>query len=160
MRIKQTEVFTFSELSDSAKEKARDWWREVSAGVCSWSAESLDSIEKFCDEFGVTLTDYSVCPWSSPDYETDADNSHFRGRKLRAFSRDALPTGYCLDCTLYQTFFDEFKRTGDAKHAFDSALHAGFIAWRDDMGSQNEDEYIDDCLIANEYEFDSDGGRA
>ena len=160
MRIKQTEVFQFEELSDSAKEKARDWWREVSAGDYSWSAESIDSIEKFCDGFGVTLKNYSVSPWANPEYETNADNSHFRGRKLREFSRDAMPTGYCLDCDLYQTFYDEFKRTGDAKHAFDKALWAGFIAWRNDMESQNEDEYIDDRLIANEYEFDNEGHQA
>ena len=156
----KTEVFTFSELSDSAKENAREWWREVSAGDYAWSTESLDSIEKFCEEFGVKLTDYSVGPYSSPEYKTNADNSHFRGRKLREFSRDAMPTGYCLDCDLYQTFCDEFKRTGDAKGAFDKALYAGFIAWRDDMESQESDEYIDDCLIANEYEFDSEGHRA
>lgn len=154
MRIKQTEVFQFSELSDRAKGRARDWWR----GVADYDGtDELDSINKFCDEFGVKLTDYSVSPWASPEYKTNADNSHFRGRKLREFSRDAMPTGYCLDCDLYQTFYDEFKRTGDAKYAFDRALRAGFLAWRNDMESQNEDEYIDDCLIANEYEFDSEG---
>ena len=160
MRIKQTEVFQFGELSDRAKDRARNWWREVSAGDCSWGAESLDSIKKFCEEFGVKLKYYSVNPYSCPEYETNAENSNFRGRKLREFSRDAMPTGYYLDCDLYQTFFDEFKRAGDAKRAFDKALWAGFIAWRNDMASENEDEYIDDCLIANEYEFDSEGNRA
>lgn len=157
---KQTEVFQFSELSDRAKEKARDWWREVSVGDYAWSDESRDSIEKFCAEFGVKLLDYSVCLWETPDYKTNADNSHFRGRKLSQFKRDATPTGYCLDCALYQTFYDEFKRTGDAKHAFEKALYAGFIDWRSDMESQTEDEYIDDCLIANAYEFDIKGNRA
>lgn len=160
MRVKQTEVFQFSELSDSAKEKARDWWRGVSAGDYSWSDESLSSTEKFCAEFDVKLINYSVGPYSYPEYETNADNSHFRGRKLREFSRDAMPTGYCLDCALYQTFYDEFKHTGDAKYAFDQALHTGFIDWQSDMESQTEDEYIDDCLISNLYEFDASGARA
>jgi len=157
VRIKQTEMFQFSELSDRAKERARDWWRTVSDYDGN---DELDSISKFCDEFGVKLTEYSVAPWSSPDYKTNADNSHFRGRKLREFDRDAMPTGYYIDCDLYQTFYDEFKLTGDAKWAFDKALYEGFIAWRNDMESQTEDEYIDDCLIANEYEFDSEGNRA
>lgn len=30
--VKQTTVYEFSELSDKAKEKAREWWREASAG--------------------------------------------------------------------------------------------------------------------------------
>lgn len=32
MRIKQTELYTYSELSEKAQEKARDWYREASAG--------------------------------------------------------------------------------------------------------------------------------
>lgn len=70
-----------------------------------------------------------------------------------------MPTGYCLDCALWETFFDEFKRAESAKSAFESAIYAGFAGWRDDMENQLEDEYIDDFLIANEFEFDEDGGR-
>lgn len=157
MRIKQTEVFQFEELSDSAKEKARNWGREA---IDYDSTDELDSVNKFCDEFGVKLTNYSVGPYACPEYKTNADNSHFRGRKLREFNRDAMPTGYYLDCDLYQTFYDEFKRTGDAKSAFDKALWAGFIAWRDEIEGQLSNDYIDDYLIANEYEFDKDGHLA
>lgn len=41
--IKETEVFTFDELSDSAKQKARDWWRATGldyewwGGVYEWA---------------------------------------------------------------------------------------------------------------------------
>jgi hypothetical protein len=157
VRIKQTEVFQFGELSDGAKEKARDWWRGLGVDF-AWSVESRDSIKTFCAEFGVNLKNYSVSPYACPEYTTSADNSNFRGRKLR--KRDAMPTGYCLDCELWQSFHDEFKRTGDAKGAFEHALWRGFIAWRDDMENQMSNEYIDDMLIVNEYEFDSEGDRA
>ena len=148
-------VYLFSDLSERANEKAREWWRQgdpISGGI-----ESLESIEAFCTEFGVTLKDYSVGPYSHPTYSHDAENSNFRGRKLREFNRDAVPTGYCLDCPLWQTFCDEWKKTGDPKQSFDSALRAAFADWRDYMGYQLSDESVDGNIEANEYEFDENG---
>jgi hypothetical protein len=155
-----TTVYGYSELSDAAKSRARDWYREASAGDIPWADESIGSIQAFCDEFGVTLKSWACNPYESPEYETNAENSHFRGRKLGGFSRDAMPTGYCLDCGLYQKFYDEFKRTGNAKQAFDAALWAGFIEWRDDMEYQMSDESIEETIEANEYTFTEDGKRA
>lgn len=155
MRTEIIEIFKFAELSDEAKDRARERWR-INCDF-AWQSESKDSIIKFCEHFGVKLTDWCVCPYESPWFKTNADNSHFRGRKLKHFDREFMPTGYCLDCDLWITFYDEFKRTGDAKQAFDAALYAGFRAWRDDMEYQLSNEYIDEMLIANEYEFYEDG---
>ena len=159
MKTKTITLYTFDELpTEAAKERAREWWRE---GIdFAWSDESLNSIKTFCEHFGVKLRDWSVGPYANPDYSTDAENSHFRGRRLRDFDRDAMPTGYCLDCTLWMTFYDEFKRTGDAKAAFDSALWEGFKDWRNDMEAQLSDDYIDEHLTINEYEFTEEGERA
>jgi len=77
--------------------------------------------------------------------------------KLKSIDRDSMPTGYCLDCALWFTFFDEFKRTGSAKKAFDDAIYAGFKAWRDDMEYQLSDESIDESMTINEYEFYENG---
>ena len=55
------------------------------------------------------------------------------------------------------TFYDQFKATGSAKKAFDDALWQGFNAWHNDMESQLSDEFIDEHLIINEYEFTEDG---
>lgn len=160
MRTIEMALFQYDELSEDAQEKAREWFERCTQGGFAWAAESIDSIEKFCDEFGVSLMGWACNPYESPRYKTNAENYHFRGRKLREFKRDTMPTGYCLDCALYEKFFDEFKRTGDAKHAFDTALWAGFIEWRDDMESQLTREYIEDAIRANEYEFTADGARA
>ena len=153
------DVFTFDELpTEKAKEKARDWWRNLYLPF-AWSGESLKSITVFCDEFGVKLTDYYVCPFERPTFSTSVENAHFRGRQLKEFKRDNMPTGYVLDCTLWETFYDAFKASGNAKGAFDSAICAGFAEWREDMESQTTDSYIDDCLTANEYEFTEAGKR-
>ena len=152
-------LYKYDELpTDEAKERARDWLRQDMD--YAWSDEARQSIEAFCEHFGVNLIDWSVGPYSPIDYNTNAENEHFRGRKLRDFDRDYMPTGYCLDCDLWNTFYDRLKDTGDAKAAFDDALYAGFKSWRDDMEWQLSDKAIEESLIANEYEFDEDGNFA
>jgi hypothetical protein len=156
METIQIDVFNFHELDDTGKEKARDCYRSAAFDY-AWAQESIFSIQSFCDFFGVTLKNWECGPYQSPSYTTNAENSHFRGIRLSSIDREKMPTGYCLDCTLWQKFYDEFKRTGDAKDAFDEALWSGFIEWQNDMESQLSDECIDDFLTANEYQFTIDG---
>ena len=42
MRIKQTKVYQYDELSDKAKEKARDWYRDVNCEDSYWSECVID----------------------------------------------------------------------------------------------------------------------
>jgi hypothetical protein len=155
MQVIETTVYSFDELSDKAKEKARDQHRANSDFL--WSDECADSIKTFCQHFGIKLIYWDVAPYSSPDYSAEYFNSHFRGLKLRDFKRDHMPTGYYLDCDLWMTFYDEFKRTSSAKKAFDKALYAGFIAFRNDLEAQLSDEYIDEHLTINEYQYTETG---
>lgn len=158
MRTQTVTLYKFDELpSERAKERARERGRQWIAEDPAWNDESRHSVEVFCEHFGVRLTEWSIGAYAPFSFSTDAENHHFRGRKLRDFNRDNMPTGYCLDCDLWMTFYDEFKKTGDAKTAFNDALYAAFKSWRDDLEGQLEDEYIDDFLTANEYEFDEDG---
>ena len=153
-------LYRFDELpTEKAKERARGWWRSVSE--FSWSEESRQSIEAFCEQFGIRLLDYQVGPYSPFYFRlSDYDNSNFRGVSLKGLERENYPTGYCLDADMSTTFYDVLKATGDAKSAFQEAVEAGFEGWRADMDDQLGDEYIDDCLIANEYEFTESGNRA
>lgn len=155
MRTVETVVFKFDELTEKAKKRAREWWRGDGMSL-AWMDESLDSITAFCEHFSINLRAWSVDSWAY-DFTVRTGNENFRGKKLRHFDRYHMPTGFYLDGVLWETFFDMFKKTGDAKLAFEHGLDAGFKAWRDDIASQYEDEYIDDLLIANEYEFTADG---
>ena len=148
------DVYSFNELSDKAKEKARDDYRMHSD--YPWHDENRNSIETFCKYFGVKLTDWSVGA-DIYNFRTDAENNNFRGHKLREFTRDHMPTGYCLDYPLWSTFYDSFKRTGDAKEAFDDALRAAFMDWCSDIEYYYSDEAIDEAIDANGYEFLKNG---
>lgn len=156
MRTITVNVYKFNELSDTAKEKARAWWRD---GIDFDGTDEKHSIDKFCEHFGVRLTRWSVGAHCPIDYKHDASNENFRGLKLKDFKHDHMPTGYYLDCDLWQTFYIAFKNMGDAKQAFDDALGAGFRGWRADMEHRLTDEAVDEDLEANEYEFDENGRR-
>ena len=158
MRTIEVTIYKFHELSEPAKERAREWFRD--GYEPAWEQESRESIERFCSEFGASLTEWRIGAFEPVDYTVKFDNSNFRGRKLRHFLRDLMPTGFWLDCSLWVTFYDVFKRTGDAKAAFDAALWQGFTDWRKDIEHQYSEEYIDEFIEANEYEFTENGKYA
>lgn len=154
MKVIETLVYTFEELDDKAKEKARDWYR---ANIeYPWFGEARDCLTAFCDHFGVKVKDYSIGD-SSGYVRTDATNENFRGVKLSEQDRDAMPTGLWLDCELFAHFYDEFKRTGNAKGAFDDALYNFTRAVRDDLESYYWGEGVDETIEANEWTFTANG---
>ena len=154
MKTVEINVFSFDELDDRAKEKARDWYR-VSSDY-PWFDEAKQSLTAFCDHFGVTVKDYSLGD-SSGYVTTNATNENFRGVKLSEQDRDMMPTGLWLDCELFAHFHDEFKRTGNPKGAFDDALYNFTRAVRDDLEAYYSDECIDENIQANEYQFTENG---
>ena len=154
MRVLTVGAFRFQDLEDEAKERAREWYRE---GLdYPWFSESIDSIRAFAKHFGVSLMDWEI--GGGRNYiKTDATNANFRGVRLDSINRDHMPTGYCLDADLWEAFYDEFKKTGDAKHAFEQALEAALCAVQRDIEYQYSNEAVDESLRFNEYEFNSDG---
>lgn len=158
MKTVSINLYKFNELSPEAKEKARDWWRDGLEFTCS--DDYLESIKTFCAHFGVNLQSWEVGAYCQYFFKTDAKNLNFRGLKLKDFKRDYMPTGFCADCALWQTFYDVFSKTGDAKYAFNEALEAGFKVWREDMEYQLSDEGVNDALLVNEYDFLENGTHA
>ena len=156
MEVIELEIYTFEELTERAKEKAREDYRNNLD--YPWFSESIDSIRAFASHFGVTLKDWSLGSGCGRDYiKTDASNANFRGIKLSDIDREATPTGYCLDSDLWYEFYDQFKRTGDAKYAFEQALEAAISAIQRDIDYQYSDESVDETLTINDYRFTKEG---
>lgn len=155
MRTIETTIFTFDELSDEAKERAIQQHRQCVD--YPWFSECLDSLKTFCDEFGVKVTDYTLSDCYRASISTDATPKHFRGLKLSSFDREVMPTGFCFDCDLRYSFYDEFKKTGDSFHAFKDALETFLLAVRRDIEWHYSDEAITEHIEINGYEFTEDG---
>lgn len=154
MQTVEIKIFHFNELDERAKERAREWYR----ADCEypWFSEAKDCLTAFCDHFGVKVLDYRIGD-SQGFVKTDAAQHHFRGVKLSEQVRDAMPTGLWLDCELFMHFYDEFKRTGNAKAAFEDALYNFTRAVRNDVESYYSDECIDENMEINEWTFTADG---
>ena len=157
MRTIEQTIYTFDELNDQAKERAREWYRKDLD--YPWWSEVQDSLKAFCEVFNVSVLDYSMGDTRREFIKTDATNANFRGFKLKDFDREAMPTGFCFDCALRYTFADEFKKHGDALGAFREALEAFLREVRNDVEYQYTDEAVDESIQCNEYEFTEDGER-
>lgn len=156
MKTMTINVYAFNELSESAKQKARDNYRAKCHEYFCLD-EGFDSLKAFCSHFGVTLTDWSIGTGSYSWVSTNANKDDFRGVKLKAINRDYMPTGYCMDCSLWITFYDVFKATGNALLAFNEAINQWVKDMVLDMEYEESDEYIDEHMIINEYEFNEHG---
>lgn len=157
MRTQTIELYTFSELSDDAKEVAREWYRNGGVDYF-WIDEGMKCVFDFVRTIGGTdVSDYSICPFGRSYIDTNATHQNFRGMKLRSIDKDAMPNGYCLECTLYGTFYREFERTGDAFYAFKESLDEAAREMQRDWEFQYTDEAVDEMLTINEYEFTENG---
>src|SRR3984885_10120143 len=88
MRIVETRVYDFSELSDRAKDKARPWFRETIDH--DWWDSVYNGFEQICPILGVTLATTPVrlmgggtrqkpCIWFS-GFWSQGDGACFEGR--------------------------------------------------------------------------------
>ena len=154
MEVVELQIFQFHELDEQAKDKAREWHR--STIDYPWYDEAKDSLKAFCDHFRVTVRDWALGDMRGY-VKTDAEQRNFRGIKLSEQDRDAMPTGLWLDCELFMHFYDEFKRTGDAKEAFDDALHNFVKAVARDVEYFYSKESVDEHIETNMWTFTKEG---
>ena len=148
-------VFSFDELNDEAKERARNWWR--SDLDYPWFSESIDSIREFVAQFGGEVTDWAMGERYRSYIKTTVTPANFRGKRLKNFPREVMPTGFYLDSVLSEAFYDEWERTGDPMYAFEQALETALLTVASDIEHQSTDEAVDECLAINSYKFFQDG---
>jgi len=158
MRTIETTIYTFDELSDEAKENAIKQHRQCIE--YPWYSECVDSLTAFCDSFNVRVIDYTLSDCYRASISTDATPAHFRGLKLSSVNRESMLTGFCFDCDLQYSFYDEFKKTGDAFYAFNDALQTFLISVKRDIEWHYSDEAITEYLEINNYEFTEEGEAA
>ena len=209
-RIIEQTVYQFSELSDKAKEKARDWFRS-----CADSSDLDSVITDFCsiaDIIGLELDTrpvklmngntrwepeiyYSVA-YCQGDYAAFAGTWKYKAGCLKAI-KEYAPVDTVLHVIVsdwralqktsfyqlraicserrgnqyvnevlkgYSNRYDEEAVNADiekeAINIVDRLAHWLYQALRDECDYQSSDEYVDDGITANEYEFFENGARA
>ena len=155
MRTITTEVFTFEELSDESKEKARDWFQAGNDFDFEW-----DCIKEDAATIGLIL--------SAWDYGRYAKGSFISEAKDTA---EKIMKEHGQDCETFKTasdYLEEVKAledTEDNEDALESAdtefLKSMLEDYRIMADKQhdyiNSDEAVDENIIINEYEFTKEG---
>lgn len=156
MEIKKIAVYNYAELSDSAKSRAKANFLEFDN--YPWWDDAVASVRKFCDHFGVKGLDYQIGGYCPSYITANSDNSHFRGLKLAEYKAmkhdDAY---YCLEFDLWENFVNIWEETGSPLLAFNQSLDKACRSVQADMEYHQSDEYVEEMMEINEYEFTEDG---
>lgn len=172
MRSVAVPILKFSELSEKAKQRAK----EDSAALFGyrWSEEAIDILGKLAQHFDGRLKNYDIDffggSYSSAEFEMPDEMSKAEIRRrlkgLGTFNRrtlhghgDCKLTGMCLDEDAIDGFRIAFIRgkETDLEKLMDAAFQSLFKACREDCDDEYTDERFSEHCDANEYEFHEDG---
>lgn len=211
-KLMTTEVFTFDELSDAAKETARNWFRDVMNETgfddLSFLYDDFDIIAKI---FGISIdhrsqknintvtgkewtTDNLQIMWAG--FSSQGDGACFEGsyayakgapKAIRAHAPDDKELHRIADALQDIQRRNFYKIEGTVKHrghyyhansteisldgcttkdaeATVAELLRDYMNWiyrtlEKEYEYRNADEQVDESILANEYEFTTDGKR-
>lgn len=173
MRLKHVEVFRFSELSETAKDRAKTD-HAASLGFC-WAGEYMDSINALAAHFDGRMHHWEI-DWFNSSYssasfrmpEMDAKEIKRRLDLLGSYNKrtgkghgDCKLTGFCAD----ECAIDGFRiawRQGERD--LEKLMQAAFDSWlkaaQADCEDQFSDEQFSENCDANNYEFYANGELA
>jgi len=176
MRIIETKAYQYAELSDKAKEKARDWYRDASADDNYWSNPVIEDAATVAGFLGVTLRTRDVplhgggtrrdpCIFFS-GFWSQGDGACFEGswsaRKVNlAALTDYAPTLRMLTqiCTALADVAAEYpdasatiKHSGHYYHSgcMDVEAYSGIYADDETPGAQDRDNAFPDNEVRGE----------
>lgn len=178
MRIQEIKLYKFDELSDDAKEKAREWYRD---GLeYPWFQELADSLKGFEKSLPIEIKDYSYgleANRSYINYEITDDNiQDLKGLRLRRWlinnfwnalekgefqstghksryskmtKKVSCPfTGFCMDENLLDPIRDFINRPND-KETFESLIDECFESFINAISKDIEYYYTDESVDEN-----------
>lgn len=165
MKKIQTKVYTFDELSDDSKEKARDWYREgndmpmLASHLCNLVGEELDA--RGYTYGGNQETDIDVF-YSLSNSQGDGLSfaaTVYKDEKTYKVTQSGNYTHiYTMDAVEVLEDGSDAEAPAILKEMRDVAKkieRAGY----DEIEYENSAEYIDEILADTEYTFTEDGKR-
>lgn len=168
MRTAQVYYYKFDELSDKAKERALDWWRQGALDY-DW----FDCVYEDASRVGIRITGFDTgrgCEITGEFNGTAEETAekiiaeHGEGTDTAAEARDYQKTLAEFMATAEKDEDGELATWGlaadkeDIDRGFLRAVLESYLATlREEAEYLQSDEVGEDELIANEYEFTEDG---
>ena len=182
----QKTVYQFDELTDAAKEKAREWFRNASADDNWWSESVIDDAKRIGALVGFEVDEVywqgdGACWTGSVTYSTGCATAVAREcpqdaeiqRIARAWAdlqrrnfyqiRGGVSANYRYMRTSVDAYRADYASVVDEDYI--NQIVSDFADWiyrslEKEYDYQMSDECVDESIRANEYEFDEDGNRA
>lgn len=184
MRILETPVFHFNELSDEAKQKALDNLRDINTAFDQWHEYILDAWKEKLTAKGFLNAEISYTGfWSQGDGASFTADIDFSNPEINAYVPELFkPHAKDMTGSIYRTSrqyshpntvgididVDANEATPDEQKAYDK-LETDVLAYArelmkelykelaDAYDAEQSDEAVTDTIEANEYEFTADG---
>ena len=149
-------AYSFNELSDKAKDKARYYYCENINYF--WGSEHLEGVKRFLSLFNIVLVNWAYDEYHA-DFETDINDCKFQGLSKKRVNDliKSFNVSYCTDETLVTAFNESYSQHGSIKLAIEEALRQSEINLKNDIAYHYTDESMQDYFEANEYFFTQDG---
>lgn len=156
MKTIEVKLYQFEELSDKAKNKARDWYRSCGLDY-EWWETTYEDAATIGLKIGSDLERNADCVGTWTKYPIEI--------------ADAILSNHGESCNthkLAKAFKEAYKPNDDEETADERHLVAEFHkAILNEYAKMLQEEYeylmsdeaVDDSIIANEYEFTEDGKR-
>jgi len=160
MRILETKVYSFDELSDKAQARALDYCREFQVDHDWWESMYDDA-----EEIGLTIASFDfhrgniagtlddmpstisrILAYHGPDCATFSDAQDC----IYALSKMILSEEGEIDEEDYDSIRDEFRR---------ALLESYLVKLRREYEYLTSDKSVSEMIQANKYEFDESGRR-
>ena len=170
MRTIEVKILTFNELSEQAKENARNWWRDKGLDYDWWEFTFEDA-----ERIGIKITSFDLYPneingkiiLSAAEIAQNIFNQH--GESCDTYKTAA---NFMEE---WQPIFNKYMDNSGANYE-SSMLEGALMELEEEFVSSLledyltmlnkeyefmlSDEYVDEAIIINEYEFYEDGSIA
>jgi len=153
-----TTVYTINELSEKAKEKARQWFQEGQDYLVEHIGEAIRHV---LENGGCTITKHGINHRQDLFWNIDNQGAFisFKGW----FTHNEINYKVCefgmKSCQLERNEDTTDEDIAVAMGVFAGVLDAAISAGKMEEEYQTSAENIDELLMANEYTFDEDGKR-
>lgn len=171
MKTIETKVYEYNELSDAAKERARDWWRNGALDYEWW-----DSTYEDAANIGLKLTSFDLDRNRHACGEFTIPAAHVAEKIIAEHGKDCethkTALAFIAECKaldaktpkdadgvpLDEGVFNDAQDEQDAEF-LKSLLEDYSIILQHEMEYIMGDEYVTETIISNGYTFTEDGKR-